>query len=280
MPAGGGANPAGTVDTAIHAVEKGALMLKARVAGTVIAAALVAAGLTACAGGTEPAPTVSAAPGDGVLRIADLTPLTGDMAKYAAAQSAGVELAVREVNEQGGFNGKSITVIHRNAGDAKEDVAAASFKDALTKGSDVIISAASTSATAALVKLQGSNNIAIVAIASKDNVAGGSNASTVKADDAFIKRIKQADPNVTDYTYAVEAYDATIASILAATFAKNDAGLAISQGLVSVSWKNGVKCTSYGACVDALKTQPSIDYVGAAGQITYTAKTGVISFAH
>lgn len=255
-------------------------MRSTRVASAVLAAALVAAGLSACAGAAEPAPTVSAAPGDGVLRVADFAPLSGDLAKYAAAQSAGVELAVTEVNAQGGFNGKPITVIHRNAGDANEATAAASFKDALAKGVDVIVSAASTSATAALLKLQGTSNIALVAIASKDNVASGANASTVKPSDDFIKRIKQADPSVTDYTYAVEAYDATIASILAATFAKNDAGTAVTQGLVAISWKNGVKCTSYGACVDALKSQPNIDYVGAAGQITYTPKTGVISFAH
>ena len=119
-------------------------MLKTRIAVALATAGLLAAGLTACSGAatSDPAPTVTPIPGDGVLRIADFTPLTGDFAKYAAAQSAGVDLAVREVNDQGGFNGKPISVIHRNAGDANEATAAASFKDVVAKGIDVIIAPA------------------------------------------------------------------------------------------------------------------------------------------
>jgi len=256
-------------------------MLTTRIAVALATAGLIAAGLTACSAGgtTDPAPTVSAIPGDGVLRIADFTPLTGDFAKYAAAQSAGVDLAVREVNDQGGFNGKPISVIHRNAGDANEATAAASFKDAVAKGIDVIIAPASTSAAAALLKLAAGTSVAVVAIASKDNAAPGANTSTVKADDAFTKRLKQIDPSLSDTTYGVEAYDATVASILAATFAKSDNGQAVSQGLVAISYKNGISCSSFGACADVLKTQPFIDYVGLSGQITYTPTTAVISFS-
>lgn len=255
-------------------------MLKSRIAGVVIVAGLAVASLTACTSGasSDPAPTVTAAPGNGVLALADFTPLTGDLAKYAAAQSAGVQMAVNEVNAQGGYNGKPITVIHRNAGDANEAVATASFTEAKGKDVDAIIAPAAPSVAVALAKAAAGTNVAIVSIASKENAASGAATSPAKPDDAFIKRIKATDPSVGDATYALEAYDATIATILAATFAKSDNGTAISQGLVAVSYKNGIKCTSFGACVDVLKTQPFINYVGAAGQIIYTPKTSILSF--
>ena len=274
--------PAGYSWCRLVVLEKlGETMLTTRIAVAVATAGLVAAGLTACSGGgtSDPAPTVTAIPGDGTLRIASFAPLTGDLSKYAAAQTAGVELAVREANNLGGFNGKNISVIVRDAGDANEATAAASFKSAQALGVDVIIAPASTSAASALAKAAAGSNVAVVSIASKDNAASGANTSTVKADDAFTKRLKQTDPTLGDTTYGVEAYDAATAAILAATFAKSDNGQAISQGLVAVSYKNGITCTSFGACADVLKTQPYINYVGISGQITYTPKTAVISFS-
>src|SRR5690606_6231161 len=46
-------------------------------------------------------------------------------------------------------------------------------------------------------------------------------------DEAFRKRIKSADPAVTDFRYAAEAYDATILAALAAISAKDDSGSAV-----------------------------------------------------
>lgn len=86
--------------------------------------------------------------------------------------------------------------------------------------------------------------------------------------DAFKARIKAADPNVTDYRYAAEAYDATILAALAASSAKDDSGEAIAHTLQSVSEK-GIKCASYGECIDVLKTQSDIDYDGVTGLINF-----------
>ena len=87
------------------------------------------------------------------------------------------------------------------------------------------------------------------------------------ADDAFKARVKAADPNVTDYRYAAEAYDATILAALAASSTKDDSGASVAQALQSVSEK-GIKCLSYGECLDVLKTQTDIDYDGVTGKIT------------
>jgi ABC-type branched-subunit amino acid transport system substrate-binding protein len=88
--------------------------------------------------------------------------------------------------------------------------------------------------------------------------------------DAFKARIKAADPNVTDYRYAAEAYDATILAALAASSAKDDSGEAIARTLQSVS-ETGIKCLSYGECLDVLKTQTDIDYDGVSGLISFDA---------
>ena len=39
----------------------------------------------------------------------------------------------------------------------------------------------------------------------------------MKADDAFVARLKSSDPSVSEYGYGAESYDLTIASALAAT---------------------------------------------------------------
>ncbi|MEG2777769.1 MAG: branched-chain amino acid ABC transporter substrate-binding protein, partial [Aurantimicrobium sp.] len=73
---------------------------------TVFVAGAVVLGMAACSGGSAVTPTVTPTAvkpsGDGILRIGDMTPVSGDLAAYAAAQAAGVDLAAQEVNEQGG----------------------------------------------------------------------------------------------------------------------------------------------------------------------------------
>lgn len=88
--------------------------------------------------------------------------------------------------------------------------------------------------------------------------------------DAFKARIKAADPNVTDYRYAAEAYDATILAALAASSVKDDSGEAIARTLQDVSEK-GIKCLSYGECLAVLKTRSDIDYDGVSGLISFDA---------
>jgi ABC-type branched-subunit amino acid transport system substrate-binding protein len=103
------------------------------------------------------------------------------------------------------------------------------------------------------------------ALTNVNGILEGSNPS-----DAFKARVKAADPAVGDYRYAAEAYDATILAALAATSAKDDSGVAVARTLQSVSAK-GIKCLSYGECLDVLKTQTDIDYDGVSGLISFDA---------
>ena len=89
-------------------------------------------------------------------------------------------------------------------------------------------------------------------------------------DAAFVARLKQADPGLGTVRYAAEAYDATILAALAAIRAGDDGGPAIARLLPVVSTK-GIKCTSFGECLDVLSTEPDIDYDGISGPVNLTA---------
>ncbi|MEO6943827.1 MAG: ABC transporter substrate-binding protein [Lacisediminihabitans sp.] len=386
--------------------------------GVVIAAVIalmLPLALTSCAPEQKPVqhtpkPSAVAPSGDGILRIGTLFPTTGAASYLGAAQVAGVEVAVKEINQAGGVLGKPVEVLHRDSGDASTTTAETSFADLVAKKTDVIIGPSSsvlslrlvpkivdakvamisTAATApalttardsgylfrtipsdslegtalgqllgktkdvkaALVyfdddqgnaihgtfgtaladaggkvvlnqKFDGSSVVATVlaeVIKAKPDVVvmaspfsameqnkalitglaaaglggtklwltGGAMADYSQAlpngsltgvngilegvvpSDAFKARVKAADPNVSDYRYAAEAYDATILAALAASSAKDDSGEAIARTLQSVSEK-GIKCLSYGECLDVLKTQSDIDYDGISGVIGFDA---------
>lgn len=356
-----------------------------------------------------PTPSVTETPapqGDGVLTIGTLFPTTGATSFLARAQDAGVELAVREINEAGGVNGAPVVVYHRDSGDAATEKAEESFADLVEKKTDVIVGPSSSvlaerlmpkvidagmamispSATSpvlsalrddgrlfrtipsaalqgqAIAELAGADDTVallyysddagrttrdaliaglgkdrpllvdegfsettnsidrmIIAVTKADpdmivlvspfsamaknkelltrlaaaklagsrlwltsqNLADYSQAlpaGTLKdangilegfsPDEDFAKRIKSADPAVSDLRYAAEAYDATILAALAAIVAKDDSGTAVARALSDTS-SGGIKCTSFGECLDVLRTMPDIDYDGVTGTLAF-----------
>jgi branched-chain amino acid transport system substrate-binding protein len=384
-------------------------------------ALVVATSIAACAGQT-PMPTPTPSPtyevtGDGILRIGSLFPTSGTFSYIGAGQVAGVETAVREINEAGGVGGVPVEVFHRNSGDVTTQTAEASYADLLTKGADVVIGPSSSvlterllapviaasvplvspAATLPLVTGLDDSGLVFRTIGSYDDqgavlaeamaAAGvtdvayvylkgdlgtsllesltaaveGSDltlafegsfaakttdfaslvAKVVKArpdavviatpsdaqaetaalvtalsaaklggaklwftsqnladysqtfpaglldkangllegaqpDAAFIARLKQADPGLSTFRYAEEAYDATIMAALAATIARDDGGAAIARLLPTVS-TGGIKCTSFGECLDVLRTETDIDYDGISGPVNFTAAGDVTS---
>jgi branched-chain amino acid transport system substrate-binding protein len=92
----------------------------------------------------------------------------------------------------------------------------------------------------------------------------------IAPDDAFVARVKAADPSVSNFLYAAEAYDATILAALAATVAGDDGGASVAGQLGATS-SGGIKCTSFGECLSVLKTRTDIDYDGLTGAISFDA---------
>jgi branched-chain amino acid transport system substrate-binding protein len=93
----------------------------------------------------------------------------------------------------------------------------------------------------------------------------------------FQKRMKEVNPNLKDFTYGPESYDATMLAALAATAADNDSGEAIASQLGAVS-SGGTECTEYSECVKMLEDGEDIDYQGVSGPIDFN-ETGSPSAA-
>ena len=111
--------------------------------------------LAACGGddeggegtGATESPTEAAAAGDGTLKLGTLLPQTGSLAFLGPPEFAGVDLAVKEINEAGGVLGQDVTVSPTDSGDTTTDIASQSVDRLITEGVDAIIGAASSSVT-------------------------------------------------------------------------------------------------------------------------------------
>lgn len=204
----------------------------------------------------SPSPSGPAATGDGTLVLGTLLPATGAEASTAAAQAAGVELAVREINEAGGVLGVPVVVFHRSAGDP----AATGPEDALAqlfaKGIDAVVGQFGADLSARLVAVAETDGVAVVS----------ADATTSTPSDEFAARVRSMDPRVGDVTFAAEAYDATITAALAAVAAGDDGGASIEHALSRIT-DGGTPCGSFGECLEALEVVTDVRYRGV-GHVT------------
>jgi branched-chain amino acid transport system substrate-binding protein len=74
----------------------------------IAAAAMILAGLSACAGSDDPKPAASA---PGVIRLASLLPLTGRSSHSGESMLNGAKLAVSETNAAGGVLGRQLELV-------------------------------------------------------------------------------------------------------------------------------------------------------------------------
>ena len=114
-----------------------------RALGTVAAVAATAIALSGCA---APAPTY--AKGDGVLKLGGVLPLTGALAFLSPPEIAGIDLAIKDINDAGGVLGQPVTFSLEDSSDGDSPAVA---KDSATKllgaGVDAIIGAAASGVT-------------------------------------------------------------------------------------------------------------------------------------
>jgi ABC-type branched-subunit amino acid transport system substrate-binding protein len=95
-------------------------------------------------GGDDTTSSAPAPKGDGTLTFGTLLPATGDLAFLGPPEFAGVNLAVKEINEAGGVLGKPVVQVKGDSGDGTPDIAGAQVDKLLAKDSDVIVGAASS----------------------------------------------------------------------------------------------------------------------------------------
>jgi branched-chain amino acid transport system substrate-binding protein len=80
----------------------------------------------------------------------------------------------------------------------------------------------------------------------------------------------KGQPELTDFTYAPESYDAIILLALAALQAGSTAGPDVAANLQSVSGADGgTKCTTFAECADLIIAGETADYDGVSGPITF-----------
>ncbi|HWI42748.1 MAG TPA: ABC transporter substrate-binding protein [Nocardioides sp.] len=90
--------------------------------------------------------------GDGVLRIGGLLPTSGDLAFLGPPEIAGVNLAIKEINQSGGVNGKDVVYLDTaDSGDGTPNIAPSSVDGLLSKKVDVIVGAASSSVSLSVI---------------------------------------------------------------------------------------------------------------------------------
>lgn len=90
----------------------------------------------------------------------------------------------------------------------------------------------------------------------------------VLATDDFRSRLLGINPDLTDYSYSAESYDAVMLMALAAIAAGDASGPGIQSQMQAVS-EGGEKCESFDACAELLAAGTDIDYDGISGPITF-----------
>ncbi len=84
----------------------------------------------------------------------------------------------------------------------------------------------------------------------------------------FRKRLLGVDPQLKDYSYSAESYDAVNVIALGAEVAKSDAGKEIAAKLMEVT-TGGEKCTSFADCKKLADAGTDFDYDGVSGPIEF-----------
>ncbi len=88
------------------------------------------------------------------------------------------------------------------------------------------------------------------------------------ADDTFRDRLLEIDPDLDDFSYAPESYDAVILAGLAAAQGGSPDADTIRDNLQAVS-EGGTKCTDVAECLELIADGEDIDYDGASGPIEF-----------
>jgi hypothetical protein len=112
----------------------------------------------------------------------------------------------------------------------------------------------------------------------KGTIPGAENTQDFK--DALL----EVDPELIDFAYAPESYDAVILAALAAAKAGSDAGVDMAKEMVAIT--NGTDiCNDYAGCIALLEEGKSIDYNGRSGAVNFwdagdptSASIGVYQF--
>ena len=101
--------------------------------------------------GAASGPAAPANTADGTLTIGTLLPQTGSLASLGPPEFAGVDLAIKDINEAGGVLGKDVAKVDSDSGDTSTNIASQSTDRLLSQKVDAIVGAASSSVTLTVI---------------------------------------------------------------------------------------------------------------------------------
>jgi branched-chain amino acid transport system substrate-binding protein len=109
--------------------------------------------LAACgsSGGSGSSSSASSSGKAGPLVIGTVLPQTGSLAFLGPPEFAGVDLALKEINDAGGVLGAPVTKVEGDSGDTSTDIASKTVDAGLAKGVDAFVGAASSSVSLTII---------------------------------------------------------------------------------------------------------------------------------
>lgn len=159
------------------------------------------------------------ASGDGVLKIGVVLESTGEQKFLNEAQRAAVQLAVRDINDAGGFEGRNVQLLPAQAGEAAT-IAAQDFIDG---GADVVIGPTDSSSAPDAIDLLSEASVALISPANSAAALSGYPSdgyyfrtfpSTVLEGRALAGQVQQASAQDVVILHGESAYTSTITEVL------------------------------------------------------------------
>lgn len=95
-------------------------------------------------------------------------------------------------------------------------------------------------------------------------------------DPKFNDRLLEIDPELKDFSYSTQSYDAVVITALAAIAAGDDSGKAAGAEIVNIT-KDGTACRSFEECAKMLENGEDIDYEGASGPTDMTQTGSLVA---
>jgi len=86
-------------------------------------------------------------------------------------------------------------------------------------------------------------------------------------DDSFTERMLEVDPDLVDFSYGAETYDAVMIIALAALQAGTDDPRAVANEIPGVTRDPGTACSGFAECADLIEAGEEINYEGVSGPV-------------
>lgn len=258
--------------------------------------------LTACSGsssapGDTSNPSGEASLGVDEIKIGIVAPQTGSSANLGVSSLRGVELAVEDINAEGGIAGVPVTVVYRD--DAGDPTRSLTYTEELIYNEEVdfLIGQANSACAAATVELTNAEKVIVVHNCASTTAAidaekypysfrvNAPNHLQAEAlvnlalESGFTEALFLGDTSDLGITgiASLEQYaqENGLTSLGSVTYVANDADLSAVANAIQSS---GAKCVlSFALGVDAAKIMTALDRIGYLDKVTLLGYTGTVS---